>query len=364
MINLSNSKTALRRTRLLLTSAIAMALCLPSMAQAQLVDGGDLIISFDSGGNPGQITITNPNATTADISVLAPAVVADWTQFNVPVNTTLNVSNGSAAATASLLNRILGATPSDLGGTINASDVNLWFINSNGILFGDNTTINANSFTASTLDVNNQDFFDFAMGTDLLGNGSDTVNFAGASTSSISSASGANITTGGTQLFVTQQLNLNGALTAGSGRVALVAASDVDVTLNPGSPLGYVVNAGTTVATQTIDGSISGAGVEFQMVSAAGIVGALLQVDASVTATTAVATETGILLQASGLGAAQPSVITNGVLDSSGTLEASVGGDYTATASLTGATVDIDAMGAITTAAVNALNGNIDQQGR
>jgi len=345
---------------LLGTSAMALALtALPISAHAQLVSSGDLVRTTDSIGNPGQITVTNPTATTATIDVLASTVVAEWTQFNVPVGTSLDVTNSSGAATANLLNRVIGGGASDISGTINASDVNLWLINQNGILFGSTSAITANSFVASTLDVSDQDFFDFAEGTDFAANGASTVNFAGSSIAAISS-SGGTITTDGTLFFASQALNLSGAYDAGSGRAAFVAASDVHVQFNPGSPLGYTIAGGTTVATQSVNGSVTGAGIEFQMVSAAGVVGALLQVDANLTATTAVPTETGILLQSSGLGVDQPSIFTNGILNSSGALVASVGGDYTATQSLTGSSVNINALGDVAIRNVAATAGNVD----
>ena len=359
MTTLLKSAHAFKRKALMVTTALTLALSLPFCAYAQdLVDGGDLSSAIDSVGNPGQISITNPTATTAAIDVLASTVIAEWAQFNVPTGTTLNVNNLSAATQATLLSRVISGGASDISGTINAADVNLWLINQNGILFGSTAAINTNSFHASTLDVANQDFFDLGEGTDGFGNGSSVVNFAGPSTATIFSAGGT-ITTDGTLFFASQSLDLTGTFDAGSGRAAFVAASNVDVQFNPASPLGYTINAGTTVASQTIDGSVTGAGVEFQMVSAAGVVGSLLQVDADLTATTAVLTETGISLQASGLGAGQPSVITNGTLNSSAILDIDVSGTYTTNETLMSASIDIDVGGDVSLAEVTAT-GNTD----
>jgi len=214
-------------------------------------------------------------------------------------------------------------------------------------------TVNTSSFVGSTLDVLDADFFDFGNGIDS------SVNFAGTSVAAITSLGGT-IATDGTLFFASQALDLQGTFDAGTGRAAFVAASDVNVQFNPGSPLGYTIAAGTTVASQNVSGTVTGAGADFQMVSAAGVVGALLQVDANVTATTATPTETGILLQASGLGAAQPTIVTNGVLDSSGVLEVSSGADYTANAALTGASVDIDAVGTVTASSITSTGGDVN----
>ena len=150
------------RTALALTTALSLGFAAsPALAQS-LVNAGDLASARNSAGQTGTnvLTVSNPNSTTANIAVKSPVVVAEWNSFSVPQNTTLNISNASTAPTASLLNRVLGP-PTFIGGTINASNVNLWVLNTNGMFFGANASVNANSFFASTLDTTNADFFDF-----------------------------------------------------------------------------------------------------------------------------------------------------------------------------------------------------------
>ena len=166
------------RSSMLLSTALAAIVAMPGAAHAQLVTSGDLVDAIDSGGNPGQLTVVDTSPVRTDMTVLAPVVVANWNRFNVPVGTTVNVANGTTNATATLVNRVIGPNVSDIGGTINAADVNFWLINQNGILFGADTQINTRSFFASTLDVTDADLFDFYEGTDLAGDGSSTIRFS------------------------------------------------------------------------------------------------------------------------------------------------------------------------------------------
>ena len=55
------------------------------------------------------------------------------------------------------LNRVVGSTPSSIAGQLN-SNGKLMLINPNGVVITPNGVVNTKSFTASTLDINNQDF--------------------------------------------------------------------------------------------------------------------------------------------------------------------------------------------------------------
>ncbi|MCT2559396.1 filamentous hemagglutinin N-terminal domain-containing protein [Tsuneonella sp. YG55] len=352
------------RLRMLATTATVALLALPGAAYAQLVSSGDLVTAEDSAGNPNQITITNPDASTANISVLAPVVVANWNQFNVPTGTTLNVANASAAAQASLLNRVIGGGFSDIGGTINAAGVNFWLVNQNGILFGDTATVNASSFYASTLDLSDADFFDFYEGTDNAGNGAGTISFVTNpfATTFISAFSGMGtaptFVTNGTLMFVSPALNLTaGTYDAGSGTANFVAATAIDVTFNAGSPVAFTIPAGTTVASQEVSGNITGDSARFVFQTAAGVMNALLTVNANV-ATSAVPTGTGIFLYTGG--ASQASVTVGGAWSSSGGVDADVNGDLTFSQDLSGSYASVQAAGDLTAQAITATAGMID----
>ncbi|MEP0189842.1 MAG: filamentous hemagglutinin N-terminal domain-containing protein [Erythrobacter sp.] len=360
------------RTRMLLTTAVAAITALPSAAHAQLVNSGDLSSAVDSAGNPGQLTVTDTSATQTDIEVEAAVVVAEFTDFNIGLGDTVNVTidAGLGLSEATLFNRVIGGNPSNINGTLNATGVNFWLVNQNGIMFGADATVNARSFLASTNDVANQDIFDFYEGTDLFGNGSTTLGFVDPTAGvaeGITAISGATFVTDGSLGFVGQGLNLNASFDAGSGRAFFLAASDVDVTFTPNSPLSYTVNAGTTVASQVIDGSVNAGSVEFAMFNSVGVLGALLQVDATVNATNVATDGNRVVLTASGLGAPQPDVLVNGDVTSDGDLTITSGGNITA-ANLEangGGGVILTTPGDITTTSITSneagmINGFID----
>lgn len=346
-----------RTFRIALATSVALPLAaIPAPAVAQLVNSTHLDSAFDSAGNPGQITISNPDAVTANIGVLAPVVIANWNQFNVPDGTTLNVSNQSAAAKASLLNRVIGGNFSDMGGTVNAADVNFWLVNQNGILFGNNTTVTANSFIASTLNITDADFFDFYEGTNLGGNGSTNLHFTTNpnATTYISSIAGAKFITDGSLIFLSPGLSLDADFDAGTGAASFIAATDVTVGINPGSPLAYTIPSGTQVASQSVSGSVSGASADFVFITAAGAMNALLTVDADV-ATTATAGTSGIRLIAQG--AVAPDVDVNGALSTTGTLTANVGGDLTIAQPASASAMTLNVGGTLTADDLTATSG-------
>lgn len=82
-----------RNLRAALAAGTALSLAFAaSPAAAQLVRSGDLVGAIESGGNPGQLTIVDTTATRTDMTVIAPVVVANWSRFNVPTGTTVNIT--------------------------------------------------------------------------------------------------------------------------------------------------------------------------------------------------------------------------------------------------------------------------------
>lgn len=352
---------ALFRTLAATTALVGSLAASPSYGQ--LVSSGDLVVAVDAAGNPGQITFSNPNASTANISVLAPAVISNWNRFNVPNATTLNISNASGAPQAALMARVVGANFSDMGGTVNANGVNLWLLNSNGILFGSNANINASSFFASTLGLTDADFFDAYTGSNSAGNGSDWVHFSGpsASTAAISAASGSRFTTDGPLFFVGPSLSLNGNFNAGSGSATFIAATDVSVGISNGD---WSMSAGTTVANQIIAGTIVAENVLISQLADSGVSNALLRVDATVQATNASATNRGVRLTAfggsGGSGASTAAnVRTNGPVTSGGRVEMSAANTITATQAISGSEVTLNSR-QVATSGMTATAGSIN----
>ena len=81
--------------------------------------------------------------------------IIDWNSFNVGQNKLVEFVQPSTQS--QILNRVLGSTPSTIAGRIKANG-QVFLVNPNGILITENGLINTNSFSASTLDISNEDF--------------------------------------------------------------------------------------------------------------------------------------------------------------------------------------------------------------
>lgn len=179
---------------------------------------GVLAVSY-AGANP-----QNPNvvAGDADINVFGTQVmvetadgsIIEWDSFNVAdgeaVQFNLDVDGGS------VLNRVVGGQESSIDGYVGANG-NLYLINPEGIVFGENATINVQSLVATSLDINNDEFGQPSITLSAQGNAvGDVVNHGLIQTSDGGFAllSGANVTN-------------QGAIQAPDGHVFLIAANRI-----------------------------------------------------------------------------------------------------------------------------------------
>ena len=371
---MANAGTPLRR-KMLVSTALAAVAMTPGVAHAQLVNAGDLNSQVDQNGNTGAgvfkpVTIANPNATTANVTVNSKVVIANWTNFNVPSTTTLNVTPGVDASSvaltqATLINRVIGGNPSTIGGTINANNINFWLINQNGILFGPNAVVNANSFFASTANVIDSDLFDFYDGSiDTLSfidssNAVDaTITGGGAGAAfNITGTPSVSLIGDGTLAFVGEGLNLQANFNSANGRVVFVTAKDVDIQFSVGSPLVFTAAAGTTIAQQTIGGTVNGQTVEFRMYTGNNFLSDML-INANVTANAAVASGNGIRLyteKTTGGGSTDPDIAVTGSLTSNDGISFNSEGDQVnISAGVVNADADLNNTGNL---AINRVGG-------
>jgi filamentous hemagglutinin family protein len=81
--------------------------------------------------------------------------VLNWTTFDIGQNAKVNIVQPGADAV--MLNRVTSANPSQILGQLNANG-QVVLVNPNGILFGKDGSVNASSFTASTLGISDANF--------------------------------------------------------------------------------------------------------------------------------------------------------------------------------------------------------------
>jgi len=99
------------------------------------------------------INYTDPN--TVDVNIGSDKAIIDWNSYNVAKDHTVNYNRESSFI---CLNRVTGANPSEIFGTINATNGQIFLVNPNGIIFGPGSHVNAAGLVASTLDITNENF--------------------------------------------------------------------------------------------------------------------------------------------------------------------------------------------------------------
>ncbi|CEN56276.1 filamentous hemagglutinin N-terminal domain-containing protein [Candidatus Methylopumilus turicensis] len=147
------SSSAARSRRRLLAVMMASSLALSaSLSMADALDGlmptGGLVPAGNPASWEGATYVKN--GAVMDINQNIPKAILNWEKLNLSNGETLNFNQASASWSA--LNRIHSIDPSSIAGNVNALG-HVYFINSNGIIFGNGAQINVGSLTASSLNL-------------------------------------------------------------------------------------------------------------------------------------------------------------------------------------------------------------------
>ncbi len=181
---------------------IAALIALPSTSWANPTGG--VVVG-------GSASITN-SGTTLTVSQTTARAIINWNDFSIASGQTTRFVQPSATSAA--LNRVTGANPSSLLGTLSANG-QIYLINPNGITVGPTGVINTQSFVASTLGLSNTAF--------LAGG---NLTFSGTSAAGVSNA-GRITALGGNILMIGRRVTNTGTLTAQNGTTGLAAGSQV-----------------------------------------------------------------------------------------------------------------------------------------
>ncbi len=227
--------------QVLMICALAPVAVLPPHALA-LPEGAQVVA--------GDVSFAN-GAGALDIHQSGAAAIVNWADFSIAAGEVVNITQDSAQA--ALLNRVLGANPSELLGQLNASG-RVYLINPNGVVVGKDASINAMEFVASALDVADQDFLD---GGDLR--------FAGESTAGVLNL-GKVTAQNGDVFLIAYSVRNAGEIEAAQGVAGLAAGREV--VLNPEGDQRLLVKATLPSATAAVgienDGVIAAAQAELQ----------------------------------------------------------------------------------------------------
>jgi filamentous hemagglutinin family protein len=185
-------------------------------------------------------TITGATSNSMTITQTAPKAILDWQKLNLNVGELLKF-NQQGNRTWSALNRIHDLNPSILDGTVQA-DGNVYFINTNGIIFGPNAQFNVGSLYAGTLDITNDLFnagyinSDGITLTNVFGDG--ITGIGGFVT--VEKGAQINAATGGKVLLFAPTVTNNGVINTPDGQTILAAGNKVYLASSK-DPAGFLV---------------------------------------------------------------------------------------------------------------------------
>ncbi|MGB7403414.1 MAG: filamentous hemagglutinin N-terminal domain-containing protein, partial [Arcobacter sp.] len=111
-----------------------------SMVVSAVLAGVTISYASPSGGvvTSGNANISQ-NGNTTNINQSTHKATINWNKFNIASNETVNFNQPNASSIT--LNRVIGNERSVINGALNANGQD-WILNSNGVLFGKNASIN------------------------------------------------------------------------------------------------------------------------------------------------------------------------------------------------------------------------------
>ncbi|SEL78378.1 filamentous hemagglutinin N-terminal domain-containing protein [Halomonas daqiaonensis] len=168
------------------------------------------------------------DATVMEIKQSTQNAAINWQAFDIASGETVNFAQPNSSAVA--LNRVLGSDPSAIMGTLTANG-SVFLINPNGVLFGQNASVNVGGLVASTLAISDSDFM------------AGRYNFAGTGDGSIVNQGTINAD-GGYVALLGADVSNQGTLQANLGTVALAAGDAITLDVAGDGLLNVAVNQG------------------------------------------------------------------------------------------------------------------------
>ncbi len=192
-----------RRRRVLAAAVIALVEAQGQRRAAAMPGGGQVVAGSAGISSSGNAMVVRQATNRA---------IINWNQFSVGARE--SVTFDLPTKLSAVLNRVTTLTPSEIDGTL-ASNGSVYLINPSGIIIGPHGEIDAQSFVASSLDVNNTVFM-----------GGGNLAFAGSSSAAVVNEGTINAM-GGSVVLMAQRVRNSGQISAGGGSVNLAAGSEV-----------------------------------------------------------------------------------------------------------------------------------------
>ena len=211
---------------------------------------GSVTLSFaaPSGGvvTSGTASI-NQSGNTTNINQSTSKASINWNKFGIKADEVVNFNQPNVNSIT--LNKVIGNERSIIDGALNANG-QVWILNSNGVLFGKNASVNTSGLLATTKDISDANFQ------------SGNYSFSGNSTESVINQGTIKIKNNAYVIFASNEAKNSGTIEAVKGRVQLTSADEYTINLNDNSLVDLSVDKGTLDALVENSGTILANGGE------------------------------------------------------------------------------------------------------
>ncbi len=224
-----------------------------SLVVSALLGGAVIASASPSDGSitSGSVNIVQSGAIT-NINQSSSRASINWQSFSVANGETVNFNQPNA--TSITLNRVIGNEKSIIDGALNANG-QVWLLNSNGVLFGKNASINTSGLLATTSELSDADFNE--------GN----YNFKNSSSNSVINQGTITVQNAGSVILASNEVVNEGTIKAVLGKVHLVGADSYSLNLNGNSLVNLKIDKGVLDALVSNSGHVIADGGEIYLTS-------------------------------------------------------------------------------------------------
>lgn len=222
-----------------------------SLIVSALLVGTALLHASPSNGTvmSGSATITQ-NGTITNINQSTQKASINWSTFSIGSNETVNFNQPNVSSIT--LNRVVGNEKSVIDGALNANG-QVWILNSNGVLFNKNASINTSGLLATTKSLSDADF--------QAGN----YTFTGDSKANIINLGTIDIANSGYAALLANTVSNEGTIKAIKGTIELVGGDAFNINLNGNSLVNLTVTKGVLDALVENKGALIANGGEIYL---------------------------------------------------------------------------------------------------
>ncbi len=188
----------------------------------------------------GNITITGTGTNHMVIDQKTHTSIINWKGFSIHSGGRVDFNMPSSSSSS--LNRVSGSTSSTISGRLN-SNGKVTLINPNGVLITPEGVIKTNSFTASSLDINNQDFLN------------DNLSFKGNGKSKgVTNNGNISVEAGGNTALIGGYVSNSGSITARLGKITLGAGEKITLDVEGSGLMNIILSSNQLETVKDIKG--------------------------------------------------------------------------------------------------------------